>query len=348
MNVLFLYTELADYFIQCCIELSRQANVHIIRWPVNKEAPFEFRFPDTLKIYDKTAHQGAALSTLIDSIQPDIILCSGWIDKDYLREVKRYSGKVPTVITLDTQWRGSLKQHIASALSRFFIRDRFSHAWVPGNSQALYAKKLGFGEKNIRTGFYCCDLRRFNTIYTEQVHEKTRSFPKRFLYAGRYYDFKGVKELWQAFEELSNETGTDWELWCIGKGDIEPVQHPKIKHLGFVQPTNMATVTAQCGVFILPSRFEPWGVVVHEFAAAGFPLLLSKEVGAAEAFLETGKNGYTFSKENVKEIKESLKKMVSLSDEELMRMGKHSHDLAQRIHPEFWAQTIMDMYHDLR
>lgn len=46
----------------------------------------------------------------------------------------------------------------------------------------------------------------------------------------------------------------------------------------------MTNLMKQCGVFILPSRIEPWGVVVHEFSAAGFPLLLSDQVGSAESF----------------------------------------------------------------
>ena len=53
MTVLFLYTEIADYFIKCCETLSKNNEVHIIRWPVNKEAPFVFSFSEKLKVYDK-------------------------------------------------------------------------------------------------------------------------------------------------------------------------------------------------------------------------------------------------------------------------------------------------------
>ena len=47
-------------------------------------------------------------------------------------------------------------------------------------------------------------------------------------------------------------------------------------------------------LFLMPSSFEPWGVVVHEHAAAGFPLLLSDAVGAGERFLEAPRNGTAF------------------------------------------------------
>jgi glycosyltransferase involved in cell wall biosynthesis len=344
MKVLFLYTELADYFLHCCSHLAEKAEVHIVRWPVNKEAPFQFNFSDKIKIYDKNKFSFEELRALIEKINPGIIICSGWIDKDYLKLVKPWFKKIPTVLTCDTHWKGTLKQRVATLLSPFFLLNRFSHAWVPGQVQLRYAEKLGFKKENIRTGFYCCDLEKFNTIFSSSFAEKEKNFPKRFIYAGRYYDFKGITDLWQAFIELQNEDASDWELWCLGTGSIEPVSHPKIKHFGFVQPKDIAPILAQSGIFVLPSRFEPWAVVVQEFAAAGFPMLLSREVGAAEAFLEEDKNGYLFDKENVEQIKNSLKKVISLEIDELVKMGERSHELARKINPAQWVNTITGIY----
>ena len=44
MNILILFAELAGYFIACVNELANQtgATIHLVRLPVNKEAPFEF------------------------------------------------------------------------------------------------------------------------------------------------------------------------------------------------------------------------------------------------------------------------------------------------------------------
>lgn len=343
MNFLFLYTELADYVVNCCKELVKKGTVHIIRWPVNNEAPFQFDFGNELKVYDKNKYSFDELSSLLSSIDPSIIICSGWIDKDYLKLVKPYYKKIPTVITLDTKWTGSLKQHAASVLSRAYITNRFSHIWVPGRSQSIYAKKLGFSEGQIRTGFYCCSLQKFNHLFETQFKKKEKEFPKRFLYVGRYYDFKGVNEMWEAFVQLSDEVKHDWELWCLGSGTVSPRQHPKIKHFGFVQPADLDPITEQCGVFILPSRFEPWGVVVQEYAASGFPLLLSREVGANESFLEEGKNGFLFDKEKPEGIKNALKKMLSLEHHQLAEMGRYSHRLAQKIDPVQWTNTVTEL-----
>lgn len=343
MTFLFLYTEIAEYVLACCNELTKHGEVHIVRWPVNKEAPFQFHVNEKIKLYSKTDYDLEQLSQLAKSINPDVIVCSGWIDKDYLKITKTYFKKIPTVMSCDTHWNGSFKQRLASVISRFTLLNIFSHAWVPGQIQKQYVLNLGFKESNIETGFYSCDLDYFESVYQSQKAQKQHHFPKRFLYVGRYYEFKGIKELWQAFIELQTEQSNEWELWCLGVGDIEPINHPKIKHFGFVQPKDLANYTAQTGVFILPSRFEPWGVVVHEFAASGFPLLLSNQVGAKEQFLKEGKNGFVFKSENVNDIKQALKNMISTKESDLIAMSDYSNSLSKTISPKSWVESLLRM-----
>lgn len=343
MKFLFLYTEIAEYFLACCNNLAAHGEVHIIRWPVNKEAPFQFQENNNLKLYSKSDYDFTQLKQLVDSINPDVIVCSGWVDKDYLKITKTYFKKIPTIMTCDTHWRGDFKQRIAMIISRFTLLKIFSHSWVPGQIQKQYVLNLGFKEKNIETGFYSCDLNHFESIYQSQKAQKQAHFPKRFLYVGRYYEFKGIKELWQAFIELQTEQPNEWELWCLGIGDIEPINHPNIKHFGFVQPKDLPSFTLQTGVFILPSRFEPWGVVVHEFAASGFPSLLSNQVGAKEQFLQEGKNGFEFKSESVTDIKNALKNIINSSETELLEMSAYSNKLSKSISPTTWANSLLKM-----
>ncbi|HOZ86380.1 MAG TPA: glycosyltransferase [Bacteroidia bacterium] len=348
MTVLFLYTELAEYFLKCCDELSKSCNVNIIRWPVNKEAPFDFTYSDQIKIYDKNKYTLAELEKLVATINPDIIICSGWVDKDYLKITRSRFKKMPTVLTCDTRWNGSPRQYLALILSRFFLLNTFSHAWVPGQSQYRYTRKLGFKSQNIAEGFYCCDLKKFNDVYIHNKPVKEASFPKRFLYVGRYYDFKGIEDLWTAFIQLQAEHPNEWELWCLGTGSIAPVNHPKIRHFGFVQPKDLEPILEKTGVFVLPSRFEPWGVVVQEYSAAGFPMLISEAVGANEAFLEQGKNGFAFAAKDINTLKNQLKKITNLNSKELLLMSEKSHQIAQKISPQTWAATVLNIYNGFR
>jgi glycosyltransferase involved in cell wall biosynthesis len=344
MKVLFLYTELAAYILNCCEKLSETAEVHIIRWPVNKEAPFEFNPSHKIHLYDRKQYSFDELRLLCASIGPDVIVCSGWIDKAYVRICRTFASRIPVVLTLDTHWKGTLKQQFASVIGRVMLHRIFTHAWVPGTIQEKYARRLGFRKERIKLGFYCCDLPFFNSVFEGTRPLKKQQLPKRFIYTGRYYDFKGVKELWQAFSELADENDHGWELWCIGTGSIEPFRHKAIRHFGFVQPQDLPDIMKDAGVFILPSRYEPWGVVVHEFAAAGFPLLLSDAVGAGEAFLQENVNGYLFTPGSVNSIKSAMKKIMELPANDLLLMGVKSYGLAQKITPSNWVATLTGIY----
>jgi glycosyltransferase involved in cell wall biosynthesis len=344
MTVLFLYTELAEYFLKCCEVLSNSCQVHVIRWPVNKEAPFQFEYDHKIKIYEKDQYSFAELERLIAEINPGVIICSGWIDREYLRLIKPYFRKIPTVFTCDTRWNGSAKQYLAQILSRLVLRRIFSNAWVPGDAQRNYVKKLGYKDENIRNGFYCCDLPKFNQFYFESAKLKKDAFPKRFLYIGRYYDFKGIEDLWVAFIQMQMQQPSEWELWCIGTGTVKPVNHPKIKHFGFVQPKDLYPFLEQTGVAVIPSRFEPWAVVMQEYAAAGLPIISSNAVGANEAFLDDGQNGFSFLAGDMVSLQSKLRKITDLSTEELLLMAEKSHNIAQKISQQTWTNTIFNFY----
>lgn len=343
-KILFLYTEIATYFTACIDELSRYAEIHVIRYPVNREAPFEFKTDNSaINFYERNNFSCEKLFKLVNFINPDAIFCSGWIDKDYLKVCKLYFKKIPTVLCMDTKWKGNVKQRLATLAAPFLIKNKFSHAWVPGNAQKQFALKLGIYESKIKLGYYCADTNYFTNCYLSFKETKAKSYPKRLLYVGRYYDFKGITDLWEAFVQLHAEQSIDWELWCLGTGDIKPIEHNKIKHFGFVQPNELNEYIQQCGAFVLPSRFEPWAVVVHEFAAAGMPLILSSEVGAKELFLKEGENGYEFKSENISDLKEKLKKLFNLSNESLNLMSECSNTLSQQLTIEKWSSTALEI-----
>jgi glycosyltransferase involved in cell wall biosynthesis len=344
MKILFLYTELAGYFLACVRELVRQGHeVHIVRWPVNKEAPFEFAFGEGITVYNRSDYNDKQLQALAASIAPDAVVCSGWIDRDYVKVCNQLKKTAVTILALDNKWQGSLKQQFARIISPFTLKRIFKFAWVPGALQAAYARKLGFSENNIRNGFYSADTPFFAAYHDAYKAAKQQHFPHRFIFAGRYYDFKGVRELWQAFAELKEEQPNDWQLWCLGTGDVPPAEHPAIHHFGFVQPNDLHTYLEQTGVFVMPSRVEPWGVVLHEFAAAGFPLVCSSNVGAVNQFVKEGENGFVFSAGDAKNIKAALLKVINTSDENLVQMGETSAVLGKTISPQSWAACLAGM-----
>lgn len=347
-RIVFLYTELANYFVVCVNELVKQsgAKVHIVRWPVNNEAPFDFDFDrDNITVYDRKLYTEESLARLVGDINPHLIYCSGWMDKAYVKICRQWKGKIPVVAGIDTQWNGSLKQHLHRLISPFTVQRSFSHIWVAGNPQKAYAQKLGYASDKILTGVYSADVPWFDNLYQRYKTEKEKNFPKRFVYVGRYLEFKGIFDLWQAFLQTLETQQHDWELWCLGTGDAweQRVRHEKIRHLGFVQPRDMEQIIAQTGVFVLPSRFEPWAVAVHEFAAAGFPLICSNRVGAATRFLHDNQNGFVFEAGNVQQLSQAMLQCIHMNAHALNHMGQLSHEWALELTPLTWANTLLSL-----
>lgn len=340
-RVTILYTELADYSLACFKALkSEGVDIQLIHWPINPEAPFTFDLSFIDEVFSRDTLNRDTLRKKVSSFRPDLILCSGWMDKEYVALCRRFKGATTTVLSLDNHWSGSWKQHLARVISPFTLKRSFDRAFVPGKIQKKYAMKLGFSQDDIQTGFYSADTDKFEDYFKNSKSQPTIS--KRFLYLGRYVEHKGINDLWSAFKKYRKQGG-DWELWCVGTGDKfnERVQMEGIKHFGFVQPSELLPILKETDVYILPSHFEPWGVSVHEMATAGFPLLLSEAIGAKEQFLIDGENGALFPSHNVDALAEKLTWISSLSDDEIFSMRSHSHELGKSHNPEIWAKILL-------
>ena len=346
IKVLLLYSELADYLLSSLKSLNYEVNeIHVVHWPVNKEAPFKFNNIDDIKFYDRKLYNYSHLVKLLKEINPAIILCSGWIDKDYIRLIKNHKKSIPTILLFDNPWRGAFRQFMATLISPFTLKKIFTHCWLPGSRAKVFAQKLGFSKSQILTGLYSADTPKFSKFRNDFFDLKKVKFPKVFLYVGRYVKHKGLFELWNAFIELQDEDPSDWELWCLGTGEEfeNRIIHPKIKHFGFIQPSNMINYLSKSGVYILPSIYEPWGVSVHEMASAGFPMLLSENVGSSEVFLKDSLNGYFFKAENTKDLKDKMRRIIDLKESELLTMCDKSYDLSLINSPKIWANKLISL-----
>ena len=328
----------------CVKELSKQADVLVLRWPVNEEAPFDLSKFSDIRMLDRSEYDQKKLEQELHDFSPSILVCSGWMDKGYMKAARSFKKKIPVVVSLDNHWIGSLKQKIAASASPFYLQRIFTHAWVPGKPQEEFAKKLGFKGSKLLTNYYCADVPLFEKQYQKTFPDKKKNFPKRFLYVARYVEHKGIFEMWQAFKEvLREEVNCDWELWCLGTGEEweNKEEHERIKHFGFVQPADLEKYVAETGVYILPSKFEPWGVSVQEFAVSGFPLLISKSVGAKWTYVK--ENGIEFEAGNVAALKAAMKRIIYMEEDELIKMGERSHEVGTSFTPEDWAHNILSI-----
>lgn len=347
-NILFLYTEIADYFIACAEYLSREYTITIVRWPINKEAPFELDPNKNLRIIEKT-NNWEEIEKELNQTAYNLTIVSGWIDKEYLRFAKAQKKKGnKTVLSLDNHWYGNPKQQLAKLLAPFTLKRTFTNCWVPGKPQKEYALKLGFSDPQIQENFYCANVDLFKDNFEIGQTTKYDPLKKNFIYVGRYLKHKGIFDLWEAFLQFRKEY-PEWNLHCVGFGDEweNRIESEGIIHHGFLQPRELKNILNECTIFILPSHFEPWGVVVHENAVSGFPMILSNKIGAASKFLEEGKNGYTFESNKIEDLLSKMKKVANLSANELKSMGAHSNKLGSQINFEKWSEAPRKILADM-
>ena len=189
-KILFLYSELSEYTINCInyfVQNNINVSVCIVHWDINDEAPFAFVFDNSINHYNK---KNIELNTFINELNPDLVLCSGWFDKDYLRVIKKFKKSFFTVLLFDNYWKGTLKQKLGSLIFRFIYKKYFDCCWAPGNIHVKYALKLGFDNDAIFLGLYATNLKLFNQYFNVD----NLIIPKKFLYVGRYLELKGIKD----------------------------------------------------------------------------------------------------------------------------------------------------------
>lgn len=348
MRILFLYSEIMGYTeaLLAALKKNHNASIKLVHWDHKKVSDYRLVVSGN-DIISRSNIDLTNLINLIDQYNPDLIYVSGWMDKLYLKGVKYAKKKgIKVVAGLDTPWTNSVKQNIASIFLRSYWKAHFDYFWVPGSSQALYAEKLGFA-KMILKNLYSADVSTFQKAWNGRKKDR---YPHRLLFVGRLIPLKGIEDLIEAFLSLTPGERSDWELVIVGNGPLEkqiPDDH-SIRYLGFLEPQMLAHQMIDSGAFCLPSHWEPWGVVIHEAAAAGLPMILSDSCGAAETFLVEGENGFSFKSGEKGQLKTKLIQLFNLSDDALLEMGSKSHALSDGIRPEISARTLIEVIDEVR
>jgi glycosyltransferase involved in cell wall biosynthesis len=124
---------------------------------------------------------------------------------------------------------------------------------------------------------------------------------RAILFSGRLIAIKGVDLLIDAFTQIADRR-PDWDLVIVGAGPSEQELRQRVperlrervRWSGFMEPAELVAAYHAAELVVVPSRFEPWAVVVQEALAAGRPVIASDIVGAAQELVSEGRNGRIF------------------------------------------------------
>ncbi len=113
----------------------------------------------------------------------------------------------------------------------------------------------------------------------------------------------------------------------------------RVRFLGFANQSQLPSIYAASDLFVLPSEYEPFGVVVNEAMLCGCAVAVSDRVGARFDLVQPGETGYVYSCSDV----DALAKIFSetLPDREgLKRMGEAARNRMQTWSPREYIDAL--------
>lgn len=81
--------------------------------------------------------------------------------------------------------------------------------------------------------------------------------------------------------------------------------------MGFVNNDELYSIYQSHDVFILPSRSEPWGLVVEEALYNGLPVIASDKVGSYHDIIKAYNAGECFQHNSVASLQTAIDKVIA-------------------------------------
>jgi glycosyltransferase involved in cell wall biosynthesis len=149
------------------------------------------------------------------------------------------------------------------------------------------------------------------------------------LFCAKLQPWKRPFDLLRAFARVA---GHDDYLVLAGDGSQRPTLESearslgiaaKVRFLGFVNQSKLPEVYTASDIFVLPSEYEPFGVVVNESMLCRCPVIVSDRVGARFDLVRDGETGFIYPCADVAALATVLRR--ALADPVLLRkMGEAS------------------------
>lgn len=144
------------------------------------------------------------------------------------------------------------------------------------------------------------------------------------LFASKLQKRKRCEDLLEAYQQLSPAPGLEPHPYLVIVGDGQERASLErratetgfggIHFCGFRDQADLPRFFDIATVFVLPSRDEPWGLVVNEVMNAGRAVIVSDEVGCAPDLIRDGVEGFIFPAGDVPALAEALRRVLATPD----------------------------------
>jgi glycosyltransferase involved in cell wall biosynthesis len=251
---------------------------------------------------------------------------------------------IPDNATSPRTWKSRLRDRFVRGLL-----GRVAACLCIGSWNRQFYRSFDYPEARLFQMPYAVDNHWFQARCAEATphREKLRASlvlqPSRsvILFAAKFIPVKAPDVLLAAFQRLIATAQTSRPyLLLVGDGPMRTELEKQVasleadvRFLGFKNQTELPALYDLCDVFVLPSRFEPWGLVVNEVMNAGKAVIVSDHVGAGPDLVKPQENGWIFPSEDVEALTKALRDAVSdasrtrvLGERSRARIGTWSFD----------------------
>jgi glycosyltransferase involved in cell wall biosynthesis len=347
--------EPAPYAIRLLEEMQAQWNGPVHGWFVGASITQDWSLDGDKSNYGiLPASRGKAFCAMWSEIrrtQPSIVFVAGWSHPLIVAVIliARLSGA--RVVSMSDTWTS--KSYGARALSKRLIL-KLIHAFTPGGvRQANYLRAQGVPPKRIFPACMTSDTRALRNFMISEGSERRAVLRAEmglsdtetvFIFVGRLEPVKGLDLLIEAFCSVTNAPTA--RLLVVGDGTMRDIavaaaeNDPRILYRGRLEGSALWAEFAAADVLVLPSRSEPWGLVVNEAMSAGLAIVLHDCCGCIDDLVIDGETGVVVPTGNAVALRAAI---GALSDGQI-RVAEMRRAAARHVGgwtTEAWAANIL-------
>lgn len=253
-------------------------------------------------------------------------------------------------------WHGSLLRQIAGTLVRYYPLKTARGIIANGTWNAgIYRELCPWGTPVLSVPYYLDT----DTYEGSSPDQPAVSFPHctqprennecRFIYVGSLTYRKGVDRLARIFKSVA-PLAEHASLYIVGEGPLLGTMKDilgaglkdRVFFLGNVEMELVPKLLKMSDVFVFPTQFDGWGMVVNEAMACGLPVITTKTCGAAHDLVSDGQNGFLLEPSDDRGF---IDKMIYLANNPIIvkQMGCESKVVIARHTPEKGAEILYNV-----
>jgi glycosyltransferase involved in cell wall biosynthesis len=277
-----------------------------------------------------------AVSAILENIRPDIVFAPATPFPEGMAAVTYRCRSATRVVMMDDAWEHTDRSGLLTRFIKRQIHRNIDVAFIPASSHREYYRNMGFPEDRIVCGVDVVDNEYFSSAADaarnkgKELRSELSLCKNYFLFVGRFLERKGIEDLIDSYIAYKTAAEDPWDLVCVGAGpDMDAIRKRAadiagIQVVGPKYGDSLCLYYAFASVLLVPSRSDPWGLVVNEGMACGLPVIVSKGCGGAKTLVLEGENGWTYEPGDTSALTVLMQRANKLPPGSLRRMGDRS------------------------